>query len=89
MMPNITAAGTYDKQSFHKLAANSGPTYLTFSGSSVGTSTTVQFQDDSGAWTALPSGSITTLPTSLEVRPAIELRVVCVGSTDLNLTITE
>lgn len=88
-MPNITTAATFDKdtQGLSMLRATPGVRYLCFSGSSTGTSTTVQFTDDAGTDAVIPNGTISSLPTFLEVKPGIDLKIVTTGTPNFNVTV--
>lgn len=89
-MPDISASGTYTKAeggSFARLAANRAVRQLLFAGTSVGTTCEVKYTDDEGTDRTLENGTITALPTSIEVDMNIDLKVVVTGSPDFNLTV--
>lgn len=89
-MPDITVAGTVDKtgsKSAALLAATPAVRQLLFAGSSVGTTCEIKYTDDEGADRVVENGTITALPTSIEVEMNADLKVVTTGSPNLNLTV--
>ena len=89
-MPNITAAGTYDKTTtgFGGLRATAGKRIFHFNGSSLGTACTVKYLNDQASATAFANGAITTLPYEFELDDNIDCQIVVTGSPNFNVTIT-
>lgn len=87
-MPNITGPGTYDKDTagFRFLGAATGKRCFLFAGSSTGTSTTMQYTDDTGSDQTFANGTISTLPASVIVEANCDIKIVCTGSPNFNLT---
>jgi hypothetical protein len=89
-MPDISAAGTVSKtgdKSAALLAATPTTRQLLFAGTSVGTTCEVKYTDDEGTDRTLENGTITALPTSVQVEMNADLKVVTTGSPDFNLTV--
>jgi len=89
-MPDISVAGTYTKAeggTFARLEANRSVRQLLFAGTTVGTTCEVKYTDDEGTDRTLENGTITALPTSIEVDMNTDLKVVTTGSPDFNLTV--
>lgn len=89
-MPDISAAGTVDKtgdKSAALLAATPAVRQLLFAGTTIGTTCEVKYTDDEGTDRTLENGTISTLPTSVQVEMNADLKVVTTGSPDLNLTV--
>jgi len=88
-MPDISAAGTVDKSNggFGQLGAVRATRQLLFAGTSVGTTCEVKYTDDEGADRTLENGTITALPTSIQVEINADLKVVTTGSPNFNLTV--
>lgn len=94
-MPNITAAGTYTKNSpgFEFLSwsmlQTKGPRsqVLLFSDGSPGASCLIQYIDDQGVARTLENGSIRRLPQSLDVSGLQrDLQIVVTGTPNFNIT---
>ncbi len=68
-MPNITAAGDYnkDKPGFEFLEYSTGGCCLVFSGATLPTTLTVGIINDVGAYVPLTGGTVTVLPSSLMI----------------------
>lgn len=88
-MPNITQSGTYTKNTANcaDLEYRGKTRTLLFAGTSLGTTCVIQYTDDSGTDRTIAGGTITTLPTSVEVKAPVDLKVVVTGSPNFNVTI--
>lgn len=86
-MPNITAAGTYTKDSvgFENLKATNKPRQIMIGGT-LGTSLTINYVDDKGTARPLENGTVT-IPYSKEININADLELVSVGTPNLNVTI--
>lgn len=89
-MPTINTADTFTKSGvgFEQLAASNRLRSLTFSGTSVGTTTEVQAKNDDGTFATLENGDITALPRSIEMTLNADLQIVTTGTPDFKVTIT-
>ena len=90
-MPDITAAGTYDKTDagFEFLGAVAGvEMVLLFAGSTLPTTLEVKYTDDQGVDRTFENGTITALPTSFVIGPLDRaMKIVATGgSPDFNVT---
>ena len=89
-MPDISVAGTVSKtgdKSAALLAATPAVRQLLFAGTTVVTTCSVKYTDDEGTDRTLENGTITALPTSIEVDMNTDLKVVTTGSPNFNLTV--
>jgi hypothetical protein len=87
-MPNITAAGTYGKNSAGLDQLGSPrKRRLYFGGTTVGTQALVQYKNDAGVFQTAENGTITECPKSIIFDGNKELQVVFSGSPNCNLTI--
>ena len=88
-MPNITTAATFTKDTagFENLKSSPHTRVFLFAGSSVGTTTEIQYTDDTGTARTLSSGAITTLPTSIHVECPGDLQIVTTGTPNFNVTV--
>lgn len=88
-MPNITTAATFTKDTagFGNLKASPRSRVFLFAGSSVGSSTVIQYTDDTGTARTLSDGDITDLPTSIQVDCPGDLQIVTTGTPDFNVTV--
>lgn len=84
-MPNITASGTYTKDTagFEKLAATANKRSIVINGT-LGTSLSLEYVDDQGTQRQLES---VTVPYSKELTLNLNLVLVSVGSPNLNVSI--
>lgn len=94
-MPNITSAATYTKDTagFGFLSYKDPKTgvaaekVLLFAGSTVGTACSVVYTDDTGTDRTLEGGSVTTLPTSMTIKPMTkDLKIVVTGTPSFNVS---
>jgi hypothetical protein len=94
-MPNITAAGTYTKDSagFAFLAwpsqrtASEEEKVLLFAGSTIGSSCVVQYIDDQGTGQTFANGTISELPASVSIKPIRrDIQIVTTGTPSFNVT---
>ena len=85
-MPTINTATTTTKSRIDKLSATNTRRWLLFAGT-FGTSTKVQYIDDSGTAQDCPNGTITTSPTVFEWFAPCDLQIVTTGSPNFNLTV--
>lgn len=94
-MPDISTADTFTKSTagFEFLDKCENDRMLIFTegsgGSSIGTSTTIQFKNDVGRWVTIANGSVTEIPQDKYCYVDSELRIVTVGSPDFNVTMVE
>ena len=87
-MPNITAAGTYTKDTpgFEMLRSTSSQRAFLFGGSSYGSSCTIGYLDDTGTAQVFGNGSITE-NVSKKIPANINIQIVVAGSPNFNLTV--
>ncbi len=86
-MPNITATGTYTKESpgCDFLGPTRRSPVLLFAGTSAAVD--IQYKDDAEVWQTLENGAISTLPSSWWAEGIKrELRLVVTGTPDFNVT---
>jgi hypothetical protein len=88
-MPDVSAAGTYTKDSPGCIGLGATPheRAILFAGSTVGSSCLVQYTDDGGTDRTFSNGTISTLPASITVKANIAVKVVFTGTPDCNFTV--
>ena len=88
-MPNITASGTYTKDSagFGFLSGVPGERTILFAGTTIGTALKVVYVDDQAVDRDIEDGAITALPRSMVIgQCARDLKIVVTGSPNFNAT---
>ena len=92
-MPDISAAGTYDKETpgLSFLRGEKRRRTIMFletsTGSSIGTSVTIKALNDAGHYAPIPDGSITAIPAAVTLDHINkDLQIVVVGTPDFNIT---
>lgn len=88
-MPNITTSGTFDAstEGLSGFSPTDRVRSIVISGASVGSSTELQYIDDTGTARTLEGGTITALPWSKEVKLNANLQIVTTGTPNFNIMV--
>ena len=88
-MPDITAAGTYTKDTpgFEFLKASPRPRTFLFAGAAPGDAISIQYTDDMAMDHEIENGNSTAVPWSPYIRRAnTDLKIVVTGTPNFNVT---